>query len=343
MTNLPFSRRDFLKLSGAGLLGAFLAELRLDRALAAPATQGRVVLSGLKLYKEPSFNANVLRAFGRDEVVSIVGEVTGDQGVKNPYNNRWYQIGEGYAYSGWIQPTETVYQPPVFEIPSTGQLSEVTVPFSDTRMFPSAWAKNGYRIYYRTTHWVTGTVINRYEKTIWYVIYDRYLQESLYTPAHEMRLVPTEEISPLSADVPEETKRIYVDLPTQMVTAFEGDTPVLAARVATGGKGTPTPVGKFATFHKGSTVHMTNQGDASGNIYHLPGVPWVSFFTGTGVGFHGTFWHNDYGRPQSRGCVNMTPDDAKFIYRWTRPYIPPETPYEYKPGEGTRVEVVGSS
>ncbi|MBI1855811.1 MAG: L,D-transpeptidase family protein [Chloroflexi bacterium] len=324
MTNLPFSRRDFLKLFGAGLLGAFFAELRLDRALAMPATQGRVILSGLKLYKEPSFNAAVLRVFPRDEIVTIAAEVSGDNGPKNPYNNHWYQIEDGYVYSGWVQPTETVYQPPVFEIPSTGQLGEVTVPFSDTRLSSSLWAKKGYRIYYRTTHWVTGTAINRYEKTIWYVLYDRYLQESFYMPAHEMRLVPAEELAPLSPDVPEETKRIYVDLPTQMATAFEGDTPVLATRISSGGKGTPTPSGKFFTFHKGSTVHMSNQGNASENIYHLPGVPWVSFFTGSGDAFHGTFWHNDYGRPQSRGCVNMTPDDSKFIYRWTRPVVPPE-------------------
>ena len=88
---------------------------------------------------------------------------------------------------------------------------------------------------------------------------------------------------------------------------------------------------------------MTNQGDAVANIYDLPGVPWVSFFTGTGAGFHGTYWHNDYGRPRSHGCVNLTPGDAKFIYRWTGPEVPPETPYLYQPGEGTLVKVVSTT
>ena len=99
-------------------------------------------------------------------------------------------------------------------------------------------------------------------------------------------------------------------------------------------------MGEFRTFHKGPSIHMTNQGDGTENTYHLPGVPWVSFFTGTGVAFHGTYWHNNYGRPNSRGCVNLTPGDAKFIYRWTRPEVPLETPYLYQPGEGTLVKVV---
>lgn len=85
---------------------------------------------------------------------------------------------------------------------------------------------------------------------------------------------------------------------------------------------------------------MTNQGDTVVNIYDPPGVPWVSFFTGSGVALHGTYWHSDYGRPHNRGCVNLTPSDAKFIYRWTRLEVPPETPYLYLPGESTLVKVV---
>jgi lipoprotein-anchoring transpeptidase ErfK/SrfK len=59
------------------------------------------------------------------------------------------------------------------------------------------------------------------------------------------------------------------------------------------------------------------------SAYELPGVPWVSFFTETGVAFHGTYWHNDFGRPKSHGCINMQTDEAKWLYRWTRPEISP--------------------
>ncbi len=337
-----FSRRDFLKVSSAGLLGLFLADLRLERVFAAETPkQGRITLSGVELYSEPFYNAKKIDIFGRDVIVNISGESDGDKGYGNPFNSKWYLINnEGYAYSGLIQPVETLHQRAVTELPATTALGEITVPFCDTRRGASILAKRGYRIYYSSTHWITDVVVNRDEKSIWYKIYDRQIQASFYVPAHETRVLPSSELGPLSPEVPEENKYIYVDLANQFVTAFEGEKPVLVARCSSGAKGTKTPLGEFRTFHKGPSIHMTNQGDGTENTYHLPGVPWVSFFTGTGVAFHGTYWHNDYGRPSSRGCVNLTPGDAIFIYRWTRPEVPPETPYLYQPGEGTLVRVV---
>jgi lipoprotein-anchoring transpeptidase ErfK/SrfK len=344
MNNLPLSRRDFLKLSGAGFLGAFLAELRLERALAESSpTQGRMTLSGIGLYSEPGFKAKKIHAYGRDEVVPITGQVAGDAG--NPFNNQWYQLNsEGYTYSGWVQPVQSNYQKPNFQISTGGQLGEITVPYSITRLQPSLWSRNGYRLYFSTTHWVTGISVNPSEKGIWYEIYDSELQKSFFVASSDMRLVPDEELTLLSPDIPDERKHIYVDTATQSVTAFEDDKAVLLARCSSGGSGTKTPLGKFITFHKGPTIHMTNDGEAgAGHGYDLPGVPWVTFFTGTGDSFHGTYWHNDYGKPRSHGCINLTPADAKFIYRWTHPVVPVGTPYLYEPGEGTQVEIVSSN
>lgn len=340
-----FSRREFLKASSAGLLGLFLADLRLEGVLAAETPkQGRSTMSGVNVFSEPFFNANTISLLRQDEVVEITGETQGDKGYGNPFNSTWYQINsEGYAYAGAIQPVQTVHQKPVFDIPEIGALGEITVAFSDTRRASTVFADRGYRIYYSTTHWIANTVVNRDEKSIWYKIYDRQTRESLFVPAHEMRVIPADELGPLAPKVPEEQKRIYVDLENQFVTAFEGENPVLVTRCASGAKGTETPLGDFRTYHKGPSVHMTNQGDGTENTYHLPGVPWVSFFTGSGVALHGTYWHNDYGRPSSRGCVNLTPQDAKFMYRWTRPEVPIGTPYLNQPGEGTLVQVVASN
>ena len=83
--------------------------------------------------------------------------------------------------------------------------------------------------------------------------------------------------------MPDTRKYIHVDTATQSVTAFEDDRPVLAARCSSGGKSTKTPLGEFQTYHKGASIHMTNDGAAgAGRGYDLPGVPWVSFFTSTG-------------------------------------------------------------
>ena len=343
MDHPPFSRRDFLRVTAAGMLGALLAEAGIDRAKAKPGTQGRMTLSGIGLYSDPAFKARKLHAFGRDEVVRITAEVTGEAG--NPFNSKWYELNdEGYTYSGWVQPVESLYQRPELEIPAIGRLGEITVPYSITRLQPSLWAKNGYRIYFGTTHWVTGVSVNQHEKSLWYEIYDGHLRESLYVDSADMRLVPYDELLGLSPQVPEALKYVHVDTATQTVTAFEGETAVLAARCSSGGKGTKTPLGDFLTYHKGPTIHMTNDGaSGAGRGYDLPGVPWVSFFTSTGVSFHGTYWHNDYGKPRSHGCVNLLPEDAKFLYRWTSPLVPLDTQYLHLPGTGTRVEIVSSA
>ncbi len=339
-----FTRRDFLKFSASGVLGFFLAETGLDRALAAtapPADHGRVLMSGLFMYASPSFTSESWKAFGKDQIVPISEVVDGDEG--NPYNKAWYRIGdEGFTYSGWVQPVETLYNKPVLDINQEGQVGEVTVPFTFARTEPSVLYK-GVRLYYQTTHWVTKTIINRREKSIWYEIYDFHLRKSFYVLSYDMRIVPDEELAPLSPEVPEALKHIHVDLGTQTVTAFEDNTPVLISRCSSGAGDTRTPLGDFRTYHKGPSVHMTNEGDDEAGIYDLPGVPWCSFFTGTGIAFHGTYWHNDYGRPRSHGCVNLPSMDAKFIYRWTTPVVPPGVDYLHLPGQGTVVQVTTST
>ncbi|HNZ14101.1 MAG TPA: L,D-transpeptidase, partial [Anaerolineaceae bacterium] len=40
------------------------------------------------------------------------------------------------------------------------------------------------------------------------------------------------------------------------------------------------------------------------------------------VAIHSTYWHNNYGEPMSHGCVNVRPDDARFVYRWSLPQSP---------------------
>ena len=342
MLNPQISRREFLKLVSAGSLSFALRDLPLQRAFAAPAVikHGRITWSGIPLYDAPAFQANQIHHFGADKVIEIKGiEENGEQG--NPFNSTWYQVDNGYTYSGWIQPVETNYQKPIFTLPEKGQVGEITVPYCDTKKEPYTYAERGYRIYYGTTHWVKRVIVQRDEKSIWYEIYDFYLKRNYYVPSHDMRLIPNDELSTLSPEVPDEEKHIVVDLSAQLVTAFEGEKLVFSERCASGVKGTDTPKGEFRTYHKGPSVHMTNEGDAVENesVYSLPGVPWCSFFTGAGNAFHGAYWHNDYGRPRSHGCVNLPSEAAKFLYRWSKPTVPTDSDYIHLPGEGTRVQI----
>lgn len=343
MLNPPISRREFLKLVSTGSLVFALRDLRIDRALeVTPPIQGRITWSGVPLYDAPAFTANQIHLFGADKVVEILGvEENGEPGYGNPHNTLWYKIDTGYAFSGGIQPVETRYQKPIFNLPEKGQLGEITVPYCDTKKEPYTYAERGYRIYYGSTHWVKRVIVQRDEKSIWYEIYDSYLKRSYYVPSHDMRLVPNDELTTLSPEVPDDQKRIVVDLTTQMVTAFEGENMVFSQRCASGVRGTETPKGEFRTYHKGPSVHMTNEGDAveEDHIYSLPGVPWCAFFTGAGNAFHGAYWHNDYGQPRSHGCVNLPSEAAKFLYRWSKPTVPADTDYIHLPGEGTLVQI----
>jgi lipoprotein-anchoring transpeptidase ErfK/SrfK len=80
-------------------------------------------------------------------------------------------------------------------------------------------------------------------------------------------------------------------------------------------------------------------GDVASNGYDLPGVPWICYITESGIALHGTFWHNDFGKVRSHGCVNLTPQAARWVYRWAQPYAPHDEEQVYEKN-GTPVDVI---
>jgi lipoprotein-anchoring transpeptidase ErfK/SrfK len=122
---------------------------------------------------------------------------------------------------------------------------------------------------------------------------------------------PTSEYKPPKPEevVGNGARWIDVDLTNQMVYAYEGDVVVNSFVVSTGTWLTPTVTGKHKIYVK---VRMQ---DMRGPGYHLRDVPYVMFFSGD-YGLHGTYWHNNFGTPMSRGCVNLTIDDAAWLFNW---------------------------
>lgn len=114
-------------------------------------------------------------------------------------------------------------------------------------------------------------------------------------------------------------KHIYVDLTHQALTATQGDTVFLQAPVSTG-KWFPTPDGDFTIWEKLRATRMS--GGEGADAYDLPNVPWVMFFSGSGIdagrGFslHGAYWHDNFGHAMSHGCVNMRIIDAEKLFYW---------------------------
>jgi len=115
-----------------------------------------------------------------------------------------------------------------------------------------------------------------------------------------------------------ESKWIEVDLSEQMVIAHENGVPVRAFVVSTGLPQWPTVQGRFRIWAKTAAQTMSGGSRAAGDYYSLPNVQWVSYFY-QDYGLHGAYWHNNFGQPMSHGCVNMTNEDAEWLFFWSGP------------------------
>lgn len=92
---------------------------------------------------------------------------------------------------------------------------------------------------------------------------------------------------------------------------------VLESLVNTGILQSPTPHGEFHIFAKYRRKWMEGVNPVTHRRYLDPNVPYAMYFTTKGNAIHG-FERKAYGYPQSFGCVEMPPDEAKTLYRLVR-------------------------
>jgi hypothetical protein len=366
------SRRDFLKLSAAALSGLALMPYSLRQQSSAPAlitspfpysseiehgTLLRIATREIDLRIEPRDTASIIGKRYRDQIVHVYDEVIPDDAPAF-YNRLWYKVWGGYIHSSHTQIVSIRHNEVESSVPEAGRLVEVTVPYTEAWQFNSlteTWKRwNGARLYYSSTHWITGKMIGP-DGEPWYQITNELSKTlSYYAPARHFRVIPESEMTPLATDVPPEKKRIEISLAEQMLRAFEEDREVYSARISSGiystrlAEGdfpTVTPKGRFNIYSKMPSKHMGSiaggpEVEASGG-FSLPGVPWTSFFKFEGgYALHGTYWHNNYGIQMSHGCVNMRNDDARWIFRWTTPVFETTAQSQRdweKRGNGTRV------
>lgn len=106
-------------------------------------------------------------------------------------------------------------------------------------------------------------------------------------------------------------KQIYVVLSEQKVYALKNGETLKSFTVSTGTKQHPTVQGNYQIYIKYDLDDMAGPG------YYLKDVPWVMYFY-LGYGFHGTYWHNNFGIPMSHGCINLTVEDSKWLFEWAK-------------------------
>lgn len=292
-----------------------------DPALKRPPSYdlGRVIYS-MRYYADPSTRSRELGFYNRDAVVEILSETVGDP--EPTHNPVWLRTADGWLHSAYVQPVKNQLNPPVTKMSVPMMLAQVTVPFTQAYQVTDRGRKRFYRCYYGSTYWVDYAFVDGMG-TAWYVIYDERTEEHYQVQAEHLRPIPAEEVAPINPGAA--GKRVEIDLQRQRLIAFQGSQPVFTARIATGYFEGDTPIGEFKVERKQPSRHMASNLD--GNEFDLPGVPWVCYISWTGVSFHGTYWHHNYGTPQSHGCINLTPEAALWVYRWTEPFVPVDKNY----------------
>ena len=352
MNNKPFDRREFLKL-GAFSLGALGLRPWSKHLLTTPEFPrserlGRLCVGNVDLKATPDYDGQNVGTVYEDTVFPWLREAVGRWPGRN--NQRFVETPDGYIWSAYLQPVQNNPNIPMEHLPDhnekVGMWVEVSIPWVDAILInPPArspalrWRieedhKNP-RFYYSEVLWVD-QVRKDDAGQIWYRVNERYGNRGdlFWVRAEAFRPIMDEDLTPINPEV--EDKHIIIDASwhRQVLLCYEGNTEVYYCRISTGIEGDSTPATPpggigYPIWRKLYSLHMSGGTNIDG--WDLSGIGWTQLFIGDGVAIHSTYWHNNFGEPMSRGCINATPEDSKWIFRWTIPFV------SYDPGEVTIV------
>ncbi len=346
----PVSRRDFLKLSGLGLgalafrapdlkfMDRLYAPKRLPQFPAGPII-GRL-LGMTDVHSAPTSDSAAVGVLYDDNLIDWTREVVGR--AVGLTNQRFLELPQGYLWSSRVQPTRNLPNTPISAMPEgmPGFWAEVTVPYVDLTLdgpAASPWIQSlmqyNYppRVYYGQVVWIDQVRQNNgFTEYRWYEgpAHGYGFGDIFWADGAGFKILTEEDVAPISPEVDPAQKRIVADLTYQTLSCFEGSNEVFFCRISSGAiydfQGNPTtayetPTGDLNTHWKIISLNMSGGGSAAG--YSTPAVPWDTVISGEGIAIHGAFWHNDFGERRSHGCINVRPEDAKWIFRWTTPYI----------------------
>jgi lipoprotein-anchoring transpeptidase ErfK/SrfK len=118
----------------------------------------------------------------------------------------------------------------------------------------------------------------------------------------------------IPADVAAGTCRfIYVNLAEETLAVYNNCKLEYATLVSSGANSW-TFEGDFNILNK--VEYSSIQPPAtSTSKYYIEGIPDFMSYAGN-FGFHGAYWHNNFGTAASHGCINLSPADARWLYDW---------------------------
>jgi len=149
----------------------------------------------------------------------------------------------------------------------------------------------------------------------------------------EQENVARVDVDPPPSEVGPGGKWIEVDVFEQTIAAYEGERMVYATLISSGKTGTATPPGLYQLWSKVREGKMSNPDveDGSAAWYFLEDVPWTMYFH-EGYSIHAAYWHDAFGFTRSHGCVNLSPRDAEWFFKWADPLIPEDLKVAYVGG-----------
>jgi len=107
-------------------------------------------------------------------------------------------------------------------------------------------------------------------------------------------------------------KLIEVNLDIQSLTYYFDGKGVENFKISSGVSSMPTPEGNFEILDK---VPSKTYGGSGFNFYY-PNTKWNLHFTTDYWRYyiHGAYWHDNFGKPMSHGCVNVAYENMERLY-----------------------------
>ena len=131
-------------------------------------------------------------------------------------------------------------------------------------------------------------------------------------------------------------KWIDVSVSRQLLVAYQGEAPVMATLVSTARTATTPGTYRIQKKRAYGRLRAKPEYNTQWDVH----VPWVMTLDGR-LAMHTVYWHEEFGKPFSQGCVNLAPVDAKWVWDFTEPNLPSGwvrvTSDEQSPGTVVRI------
>ncbi len=152
---------------------------------------------------------------------------------------------------------------------------------------------------------------------------------ALYALANDATVVARRDKLPIG--VAPGTKWLLISITQGTLVAYDGAEPAYATLMSPGAGGVPvrgqdpvkmstTPMGVYrVTFKHRAATMSPEQGE--NRSFWIADVPYTQYFNAP-FALHTAYWHENFGEPMSAGCINVSPEDGRYLFDWTDPKMP---------------------